>query len=172
MLKKQNKSIITHDIQVKANEIINEGEKTSLESKRIKFRKYIEEYYNDFTGNSDILVARYHDIDFFASTSKDIISSILIGIFTSTIVTFIFLNINFNTWIKNIIFIVSLILAIFLIPKIALKILDVRNKLYNYEKLHCEEFEKEIIERILDERLKKAEETISEKIKFQKAVIK
>lgn len=94
MLKKQNKSIITHDIQVKANEIINEGEKTSLESKRIKFRKYIEEYYNDFTGNSDILVARYHDIDFFASTSKDIISSILIGIFTSTIVTFIFLNIN------------------------------------------------------------------------------
>lgn len=66
----------------------------------------------------------------------------------------------------------SLILGIFLIPNIALKILDVRNKLYNYEKLHCEEFEKEIIERILDERLKKAEETISEKIKFQKAIIK
>ena len=38
-----------------------------------------------------------------------------------------------------------------------------RKTLNNYEKLHCEEFEKEIIERILDKRLKQAEETISEK---------
>lgn len=163
MSKKQNKSIITHDIHVKANEIISEGERSSLESKRIKFQKYIEEYYRDFTGNSDILVARYHDIDFFASTSKDIISSILIGISTSTLVTVIFLNINLNTWVETIFFILFSMLAIFFLPKLLLKILDYRNKLYNYEKLHCEEFEKEIIERILDERLKQAEETISEK---------
>ncbi|MCM1529951.1 MAG: hypothetical protein NC093_08165 [Alistipes sp.] len=134
-----------------------------MESKRIKFQKYIEEYYRDFTGNSDILVARYHDIDFFASTSKDIISSILIGISTSTLVTVIFLNINLNTWVETIFFILFSMLAIFFLPKLLLKILDYRNKLYNYEKLHCEEFEKEIIERILDERLKQAEETISEK---------
>lgn len=94
MSKKQNKNIITYDMQLKALEIISEGEKTSLESKRINFRKYIEEYYKDFTGNSDILVERYHDIDFFASTFKDIMISILIGLLSSMVVTLIFSLIN------------------------------------------------------------------------------
>ena len=167
MSKKQNKNIITYDMQNKANEIINEGERTSLESKRINFQNYIKEYYNNFTGSSDILVKRYHDIDFYASTLKDILSSMLIGILTSTIVTLVFSyideEINIHIFWKIVIYIIIYILIIVLIIKFILEILNMRNKLYNYEKLHCEKFEKEIIERILDERLKQAEKTLSEK---------
>ena len=70
--------------------IINDGEKTSLEDKRIKFQNYVENYYNNFTGASDVLVSRLNDIDFYTSTSKDLITSAIVGIITSTIVSILF----------------------------------------------------------------------------------
>ncbi len=167
MSKKQNKNIITQDIQVKANVIINEGEKTSLEDKRIKFQNYVENYYNNFTGASDVLVSRLNDIDFYTSTSKDLITSAIVGIITSTIVSILFNLDNDLDKMSGIIgkLLSGIIIFIFLLwlLNLLMKKFEERKTLNNYEKLHCEEFEKEIIERILDKRLKQAEETISEK---------
>lgn len=172
MLKLQkDENIITHDIQIKANEITNASKKTSLESKRIKFQKYIEEYYSEFTGDSEVLIARLNDIDFYKSTSKDLSASVMIGILTSTMVSIIFYSLDdFNkvygiiaTLVIYIIMGIIICVSVFWLLKFIEEIFKNRKKLSAYEKLYCEKYEKEIIENILEERLKQANKAMLDK---------
>lgn len=85
---------------------------------------------------------------------------------TSAIVSIIFNLDNYLDKMSGIIAnLLSNIIILFFtqVFKASYKKIEERKLLNNYEKLHCEEFEKEMIEKILDKWLKQANETMSMK---------
>ena len=90
MNKKLKKTSITDDINSKAKEIINQDNRTSLEAKKFEFCNFLDEYYNKLSGDSELLITRKEEINFYSTTSKDFYSSILISILTSAMISFLF----------------------------------------------------------------------------------
>lgn len=165
MAKKKTFSISTK-MNKKSDEIINQLTETSYEAKRIEMMNYLDDYYSKFNGPSDALIERLNDINFFSSTSKDLEASLLIGVISSAMITMLFeitkLNNGENTqsdFLLNLFISVIISALVTLVVIIAFKfIYDVfqsRKKLSSYEILHISDYEKQLIEDILNYRLKK-----------------
>lgn len=90
MAKKEKVLSVTDEINGKAKEIMKQGDKTSFEAKRFEFCNFLDEYYENLSGSSELLVVRKEEINFYTTTSKDFYTSILISLLTSAMISFIF----------------------------------------------------------------------------------
>ena len=88
-MRRKIKGPLTKKINEKAAQIARESPEISLDVKRQQFKNYIDEFYRDFSGTSELLVERLREINFFDTSYKDIWTSFLIGAGTSMLVTFV-----------------------------------------------------------------------------------
>lgn len=181
MAKKEKILSVTDEINSKAKEIMKQGDKTSLEAKRFEFCNFLDEYYENLSGSSELLVTRKEEINFYTTTSKDFYTSILISLLTSAIISFIFWTLDKGEEIsditKNSPFIITLILvcafsiaiSVFLrhFFKLLTNLHNERKKLSDYEKLNVKEYEIEKIDEILKKRFDNYKREFNNKKKIQ-----
>ncbi len=177
MNKKLKKTSITDDINSKAKEIINQDNRTSLEAKKFEFCNFLDEYYNKLSGDSELLITRKEEINFYSTTSKDFYSSILISILTSAMISFLFWILDKTEEIyksmPNSSFILNIILSaifsggilvfLYYVIKVLNNIHNERKKLSDYEKLNVKEYEIQKIDEILEKKYKKYQIDIKNK---------
>ena len=177
MAKKEKVLSITDEINVKAKEVMKQGDKTSLEAKRFEFCNFLDEYYEKLSGSSELLITRKEEINFYTTTSKDFYSSILGSILTSAMISFLFWFIDeserFSELNPNTPIIVKIILLCFLsvglviflgyIFKTIINLHNERKKLSDYEKLNVKEYEIGIIDLMLKQRFEKYKSEIENK---------
>lgn len=164
-MRKKIKGPITEKIDEKATQIANDPSEISLDVKRQQFKNYIDEFYRDFSGTSELLVERLKEIEFFTVSNKDILTSYLIGATTSLAVTFItnFAGLSFG--INNIVSIllglvvntlVVIFSAFFLVKVLLHTIFLKKEPSTSYELLNLSEYEIETINDILEKRMEEA----------------
>lgn len=166
MNKKLKKTSITDDINSKAKEIINQDNRTSLEAKKFEFCNFLDEYYNKLSGDSELLITRKEEINFYSTTSKDFYSSILISLLTSAIISFSFWFLDKSEEISkstqdaplsvkiilSIILCVGISIFLYYLFNSLMNIHNERKRLSDYEKLNAKEYEIELIDKILNQR--------------------
>ncbi len=166
MAKKEKTLSITDEINNKAKEIIKQGDKTSLEAKKFEMINFLDEYYENFSGSSDLLIARKEEINFYTTTSKDFYSSILISILTSAMISSLFWFLDESEEISEstqdaplsvkvvliIILSIGIIIFMYSLFKSLINIHNERKRLSDYEELNVKEYEIELIDKILKQR--------------------
>lgn len=124
----------------------------SLENQRLNYQNYLADYYkgpNSDNISSSELVRRIHEINYFENIERNVILSAFIGSILGFVISIAGMSI--------IACIISLILGILTITWL---LLDTKH-LSDYEKLHLEKLERDMIEEVLSDRMKKAEEKLN-----------
>lgn len=166
MVKKKKPLSLTDEINNKAKEIMKQGDKTSHEAKKLEMINFLDEYYENLSGSSELLVTRKEEISFYATTSKDYYITISSSLISSLIISFLFWGINESEKISSTeapltmkIFVSAVLIAmITAVFKFAITSLfqmhNERKKLSDYEKLNVKEYEINLIDKILEQRFK------------------
>ena len=171
-MRKKIKGPLTKKINEKAAQIANDSSEISLDAKRQQFKSYIDEFYRDFSGTSELLVERLKEIEFFTVSYKDILISYLIGATTSLVVTFMtnFAGLSFG--IDNIVSVLLglvvnalvVIFGAFFLVKVLLHTIFLKKEpATSYELLNLSEYEIKTINDILEKRMEEAIKLDSDK---------
>lgn len=135
-------------IDKEASRIMKDND-TSLENKRLIFQNCLADYYkapDSDAISSDELVRRIHEINYFENLERNVLLSAFIGAILGFVISILKMSL------------ISCIVAVmFCIVTIIGFILDAK-PLSDYEKLHLEQFERDMIEEVLSDRLKKVED--------------
>jgi len=176
-MRKKIKGPLTEKINEKAAQIARESPEISLDVKRQQFKNYIDEFYRDFSGTSELLVERLKEIEFFTVSYKDILISYLIGAGTSVLITIVsdFADISSSNdkivsvllWLVAIILVVTV--GTFFLWKVLLHTIFVKKEpSTSYELLNLSEYEIKKINDILEKRMDEAIEPSSNKVLVKK----
>lgn len=166
MAKKEKVLSVTDEINGKAKEIMKQGDKTSLEAKRFEFCNFLDEYYDKLSGDSELLITRKEEINFFTTTSKDFYTSIPTSLITSIMTSFLFWSLDESEEISDatqnkplitrVIFVCIIVIVIIVLIRWFFKMLinvhNERKKLSDYERLNVKEYEIKIIDKLLEQR--------------------
>ncbi len=148
---------ITREINQMAKDVAKIGYQ-SFDYNRVEFRRRLEQYYTLDKHGSDTLAIRLNEIDYYERRLTDIVLSAfigtLLGFYCSCMeeLTNILTNATENGWIRYILFFVMFIPIATLIAFLITFFIKWFGGATSYQKLHCEEFEKDLIERQLRER--------------------
>lgn len=147
-------SKITQEIERIAKEVVN-TDCQSFDHNRALFQKRLKDYYRKEMHSSDNLIMRKREIDYYGKTILEILQSALVGAILGLCVGLggdLGALITDNTPNKGAQFgtIVSLIVFLTVILFLFIRYFS---KMTNYQKLHCEEFERELIDKQLEDRL-------------------
>lgn len=176
-MRKKIKGPLTEKINEKAAQIARESPEISLDVKRQQFKNYIDEFYRDFSGTSELLVERLREINFFDTSYKDIWNSFLIGAGTSMLVTFVsdFADISSSNdkivsvllWLVAISLVVTV--GTFFLWKVLLHTIFIKKEpSTSYELLNLSEYEIKKINDILEKRMDEAIKSSSNKVLVRK----
>ena len=176
-MRRKIKGPLTKKINEKAAQIARESPEISLDVKRQQFKNYIDEFYRDFSGTSELLVERLREINFFDTSYKDIWTSFLIGAGTSMLVTFVsdFADISSSNdkivsvllWLVAIILVVTV--GTFFLWKVLLHTIFIKKEpSTSYELLNLSEYEIKKINGILEKRMDEAIKSSSNKVLVKK----
>lgn len=181
-MRKKIKGPLTEKINEKAAQIVRDSPGISLDVKRQQFKNYIDQFYCDFSGTSELLVERLKEIDFFDTSYKDTLISFLIGAATSVFIEIVTFTTGFatNFFNNNNIFIIGclivlavnilvLILGVWFLLKVLIHTMFFKKESStSYESLHLSEYEIKTINDILEKRMDEAIEPSSNKVLVKK----
>lgn len=176
-MRKKIKGPLTEKINEKAAQIARELPEISLDVKRQQFKNYIDEFYRDFSGTSELLVERLKEIEFFTVSYKDILISYLIGAGTSVLITIVsdFADISSSNdkIVSVLLWLVAIILVItvgtFFLWKVLLHTIFIKKEpSTSYELLNLSEYEIKTINDILEKRTNEAIKPGSNKVLVRK----
>ena len=176
-MRKKIKGPLTEKINEKAAQIARESPEISLDVKRQQFKNYIDEFYRDFSGTSELLVERLREIIFFYTSYKDIWNSFLIGAGTSVLITivsdFADISSSIDKIVSVLLWLVAIILVItvgtFFLWKVLLHTIFIKKEpSTSYELLNLSEYEIKTINDILEKRTNEAIKPGSNKVLVRK----
>ena len=176
-MRKKIKGPLTEKINEKAAQIARELPEISLDVKRQQFKNYIDEFYRDFSGTSELLVERLKEIEFFTVSYKDILISYLIGAGTSVLITivsdFADISSSIDKIVSVLLWLVAIILVItvgtFFLWKVLLHTIFIKKEpSTSYELLNLSEYEIKTINDILEKRTNEAIKPGSNKVLVRK----
>lgn len=176
-MRKKIKGPLTEKINEKAAQIARESPEISLDVKRQQFKNYIDEFYRDFSGTSELLVERLREINFFDTSYKDIWNSFLIGAGTSVLITivsdFADISSSIDKIVSVLLWLVAIILVItvgtFFLWKVLLHTIFIKKEpSTSYELLNLSEYEIKTINDILEKRTNEAIKPGSNKVLVRK----
>ena len=179
-MRKKIKGPLTEKIDEKAAQIVRDSSEISLDVKRQQFKNYIDEFYRDFSGTSELLIERLKDIKLLTVSYKGILTSFLVGATTS-----IFINALDFIWKLSseitkddgpiwrlIVLAVSIAVSIFgawfLVKVLIHTMVFEKEPSTSYELLHLSEYEIKTINDILEKRMNEANKPCSNKVLVKK----
>ena len=148
---------ITREVNQMAKDVAKIGYQ-SFDYNRVEFRRRLEEYYAFGKHGSDALAVRLNEMDYYEKRLTDIVLSAfigaLLGFFYNYLeeLTQIFANFTENSLILYIMYLVMIFIIVALFTFVITFFIKWFGGATSYQKLHCEEFEKELIEKQLLER--------------------
>ena len=150
-------SKITRDINQIAKEVVA-ADCLSFDYNRKVFRSKLTEYYKEEMHSSDKLIIRKNEIDYYDNRLTDILLSAfigtLLGLFAGFVddLTQLLIDSTQNQLLYYVVLIGLMLLFTFLMLMAIFAAIKCFGSISSYQKLHCEEFEKELIEERLRER--------------------
>ena len=166
MPKKFQRSRITKDIDTLSLDALQLPLPNSFEDKRRKFQNDLKKYYKDIEHSSEDLVFRLNEISLYDKRLKETINSAILSLILSTFLTGIIYLTDFideipslssNSLISGGIHVLLLWGIMAAVIWASLKFFSVifadYQKLSAYQQLYCEQFERDLLEQILQERL-------------------
>ena len=82
---KKLKGPLTKKINYNAAEIVRNSPEISLDMKRRQFKDYLDIFYQNFSGTSELLVERLKEIEMLSVSYKDIAITVLLSFMTSLV---------------------------------------------------------------------------------------
>lgn len=146
---------ITESINKKAKEILSQ--QLCFDKKRAEFKKALDVYYANETLDSESLVIRLSEIDSYTNRFNDILLSAAIG----SMLSLFFTETYQGSGSALVAFLRIIFLAIITLVSIIYFTKKILGDLSAYQRLHCELYEKDLIEQILNNRLAHTEECCS-----------
>lgn len=162
-MSKKLKGPLTKKINYNAAEIVRNSPEISLDMKRRQFKDYLDKFYQNFSGTSELLVERLKEIEMLSVSYKDIAITVLLSFMTSLVfyvITYLLSIINLPSDINNHLLISKLHIIVFLMAiavtitvTVVIHSMTYKKELSYYEQLHLSEYEIKVINDILTKRL-------------------
>lgn len=152
-MKIRGKSYLTKQVNKMAKDILND-DSLFFDQKRAKFKEWLEELYGANSPDSEALIVRLEEMSYYGNKIPDILLSTVISLFLTTYVTSIQCISTFKILDHPILsFFLSFFAICFLGIFITRFTINLINKFFNpssYQKLHCQDIEKQLIEELLE----------------------
>ena len=156
----RNKHKITREVNRIAQSVIKE-KLLSFDHKRLEFEKRLEAFYELKEYTSDVLVTRLEEIEYYGKRVNDVLLSSAIGMYLglfASILESISTPSSDDVALRIAEFIATLVVvAIIAVPLVFFILLLIKqfSKISDYYKLHCQDFEINLIETQLENRKEK-----------------